>query len=117
MGYSTDFEGEFKLDRPLTVAHANELNDLAEARHSNSSPSNYCQWVPTNDGQGIAWDGNEKFYAYVEWLGYIIENLLKPWGYTLNGEVKWQGESGPDFGIITVKDNVVTTRKGKQTYE
>lgn len=32
MGYTTDFKGQFNLDRPLTVAHMNYLNKFAETR-------------------------------------------------------------------------------------
>lgn len=32
MGYSTDFEGQFNLDKPLTVAHAAYLKKFAETR-------------------------------------------------------------------------------------
>lgn len=42
-------------------------------------PSFYCQWIPTEDCQGIEWDGGEKFYSAEKWLKYIIENYLKPW--------------------------------------
>ncbi len=74
-------------------------------------PGLWCQWVPTEDGTAIEWDGSEKFYRYTEWLEYLIEHFLKPWGYSLNGAVKWQGEEIDDRGIITVTDNVVTTEE------
>lgn len=60
----------------------------------------------------IVWDGCEKFYFYIEWLEYLIENFLKPWGYKLNGSVSWRGELFSDIGVITVENNKVTTRKG-----
>jgi hypothetical protein len=71
-------------------------------------PSLWCQWVPNENGTEIVWDGGEKFYSYVEWLEYIIANFLAPWGYTLNGTVRWRGESFDDIGKILVKDNKVT---------
>lgn len=118
MGYSTDFDGAFRIDPPLTAAHVAELNDFAAERHDDAKfPSHYCQWVPNADGAGLQWDGGEKFYDYTEWLRYIVEQFLKPWGYILNGEVKWQGEQGSDFGMLVVRDNVVTAREGKQVYE
>lgn len=45
-----------------------------------TQPGLWCQWVPTADLQGIEWDGNEKFYNYVEWLKYIVTNFLERWG-------------------------------------
>jgi len=73
-----------------------------------TQPGLWCKWVPTIDGTGIQWSGVEKFYDYVEWLEYLIDNFLKPWGYTVSGEVKWRGEASDDIGTITVRDNEVS---------
>ena len=72
-----------------------------------TQPGLWCQWVPTDDGKAIEWDGGEKFYSYVEWLEYIIEAFMVPWGYVLNGEVGWQGEEHDDCGVIYCEDNKV----------
>ncbi len=113
MGYTTQFEGQFNLDNPLALTQYNELEEFASRDHRNESgvPGYYCQWIPTKDGAAIEWDGNEKFYSYVEWLEYIIEHFLEPWQLTLNGEVVWQGEEIGDIGVIAVKDNMVTAQK------
>lgn len=169
MGYTTNFEGCFNLDKPLTPAHKAYLEAFASSRHmrrdasklvgvpdpireaaglpigtdgayfvsggdgdffSNkkdlsildhnsepwSQPGLWCQWVPNGDGTAIKWDGGEKFYAYTEWLTYIVDNFLKPWGYKLNGTVKWKGESSDDIGKIVVKDNAITTKEGHVVY-
>jgi hypothetical protein len=42
-------------------------------------------------------------------LYYIIHKILIPNGYTLNGEVMWQGEETGDVGKIFVEDNVIFT--------
>jgi hypothetical protein len=119
MGYTTDFEGRFNLSRELTRKEDRELREFADRDHRKETnvPGYYCQWVPTDDGLGIAWDGGEKFYEYVEWLNYIIEHFMRPWGITVNGEVKWFGESSSDTGMIVVTDNVVTTKKGRLVYD
>jgi hypothetical protein len=70
-------------------------------------PGLWCQWQSSEDRTAIIWGGGEKFYAYVEWLEYLIEHFLTPWGYILNGEMKWQGEDEADRGTITVKNNRV----------
>ena len=90
-------------------------------------PGLWCQWVPNKDGEEpytdaadnseIGWNGVEKFYHYIEWLEYIIEHFLKPWGYVLNGEVEWAGESREDIGMIVVKNNVVTKLLGAIVYK
>jgi hypothetical protein len=80
-------------------------------------PGLWCQWVPTETDDGIEWDGGEKFYNYTEWLEYIIEHFLAPWGYVLNGEVEWFGEDRDDRGMIIVKNNVVTIKRAKTIWE
>jgi hypothetical protein len=74
-------------------------------------PGLWCQWIPNEDGTAIVWDDGEKFYCYVEWLEYLIEHFLRPWGYLLNGEIKWQGEDEADQGKIVVTDNGVRARR------
>jgi hypothetical protein len=71
-------------------------------------PGLWCQWIPNALGTAIVWNGGEKFYDYVEWLEYLIGHFLAPWGYLLNGEMKWAGEDEVDQGTILVKDNQVT---------
>ncbi len=159
MGYTTDFSGQFDLDKPLTEAHREYLNAFNRSRRMarkaevadtfpdprriaaglpigpqggyyvgradedhgqrtdesiisynnppEGQPALWCQWTPTDDGTAIVWDDGEKFYQYTEWLAYLIENFLKPWGYVLNGEVEWVGEDPQDIGTIYVKDNEV----------
>lgn len=72
-------------------------------------PGLWCQWTPNEDGTAIEWDQGEKFYSYVKWLQYIIDNFLQPWGYKLNGRVHWQGEESGDRGTIQVKNNKIET--------
>ena len=184
MGYTTDFAGQFDLDRPLAPEHkayleafnntrrtkrevaaladvpdpireaaglplgpegafyvaggfgcAGEPAEIGQMGHGDppeGQPSLYCQWAPADEvgdtfgtsyipnedapATSIVWDGGEKFYEYVAWLEYLIENFLKPWGYVLNGEVEWKGEQSDDIGKIVVDDNVVTTRAGRVVY-
>ncbi len=71
-------------------------------------PGLWCGWTVGERGDTIEWDGGEKFYSYVEWLEYILEHFLIPWGYKLNGSVTFQGESIEDRGKILVRDNKVT---------
>jgi len=153
MGYTTEFFGSFRLDRPLQLEHARYLHAFADTRRvqrdavraesltdrvraavglpvgidggyvvvrdqasivnqndpPRGQPSLYCQWRPSEDQHAIVWDGGEKFYFYVQWLAYLIEHFLAPWGYVLNGEVRWEGESFEDTGVIRVVNNRVTT--------
>jgi len=122
MGYTTNFDGKLKFNRQLTLDEKNELDDIAEKdwRDDKSRPDEYayfCQWVPTEDGWCLEWDGNEKFYAYVEWLKWLIEKFFTPKEIVLNGEIEWSGEEQGDIGKIIVKDNIVTTKEGKIVFD
>jgi len=95
-------------------AHYGQRHDASVRDYNNppdDQPGLWCQWTPTEDGSAIEWDGGEKFYYYVEWLQYLIDNFLQPWGYTLNGKVKWKGEEKGDRGTITVTNNKVSTNE------
>lgn len=110
-------EGEFYVEGEGTFGQDHEDNVIDHNRPPSTQPSLWLQWTPTEDGMGIEWDGGEKFYNYVEWLEYLIEKILEPRGYVLNGEVYWYGEDREDNGIIKVKDNQVKTYLGQLKYE
>lgn len=149
MGYTTDFNGEFMLDKPLAPADLDYLTrfnatrrmarnvdakygvqgefyvegteDFGQGREENiinynsppsTQPGLWCQWVPNGDGTAIEWNGGEKFYNYIEWIEYLIKNILAPRGYSLTGEVHWQGEDGDDKGKIVIKNNKVKVLNG-----
>jgi hypothetical protein len=154
MGYTTEFNGSFKITPPLTDERRKYLTKFSETRRMarklgpefgvegeyyvdgggfmgqdhdasvinynnppKTQPGLWCSWVPNEDGTELEWNGSEKFYSYTEWLEYIVLNFLKPGGYSLNGEVTWQGEDRDDIGKIIVKDNNVETKEGKITYQ
>lgn len=117
MGFSTIYLRPFQFDRPLDVEHAEELVEFNETEHEGENgepggdgmpPNYYCQWVPTEDRQGLEWDRAEKFYHGKEWLEYLIAEFIQPWGYTLNGESPWYIDDFQEAGILKVTDNVVS---------
>jgi hypothetical protein len=73
-----------------------------------TQPGLWCQWISNNDGTKIVWDEGEKFYCYHEWLQYIINHFMIPWGRKLTGEVTFQGGDEDDAGIIHVTNNILT---------
>lgn len=144
MGYTTEFRGQFNLNKQLGnkmeafLKLFNETRRMgrnqdpafgvdgeffvfgsgafgqgsdADVRNHNQEPSTqpglWCQWTPTEDGLGIEWDNGEKFYSYTEWLVYLINKILAPNGYILNGSVDYRGEGFGDDGTIEVVDNEV----------
>jgi len=171
MGYSTNFYGEFKIDRPVNdetytlleglnktrrmkrdvaklgkrvykkaratksdieqwtkefgdegefwVGDLKNIGDIGQAKTLDiidynkppkSQPSLWCQWMIETDKQIIRWDGGEKFYHYTEWIEYIIEKILNPRGYFVNGAVTWQGEDNEDAGQIEIVNNKVNEK-------
>ena len=119
MGYTTEFAGQFKLNKQIDFdlnKKFEKLND-GEEIGIDGQIDGYCQWMPTDDGMAIRWDGGEKFYDYVEWLEWIIDKLLKPKNIVMNGEVEWDGEESGDVGKIIVKDNKVEVKEGKIVYD
>lgn len=168
MGYTTEFNGTLKFNKPVTdelKAYINAFSDTRRMQRNNekikelfpnwkqrcfhgnlgqdgeyfvggtgmcgqdrddsimqynyparTQPGLWCQWAINDDGE-LEWDGAEKFYNYVEWLEYLIDNFFIPDNYVLNGDIEWQGEDSEDFGIIHVVDNVVKAVMGRKTYE
>lgn len=164
MGYTTDFEGRFDIDRPLAPEHLEFLKRFSETRRMardaealmhmadpvrtsvglpigqqgayfigaereagdlffmkdatvlnyneppKGQPGLWCDWVPSEDGRSIVWNGGDKFYNYAPWLVYVIEHFLGPWGYVLDGVVTWQGEDPSDVGDLVVVKNTVIVR-------
>jgi len=110
MGYQTYFDGEFQIYPPLKPkdkAFLEKFNREDHREEDKGYPGIWCQWVPNDDGTAIVWDEGEKFYEYIEWIKYLITNILEPRGYELNGKVHWDGEESEDKGYIIVTKNKV----------
>jgi hypothetical protein len=103
LGLTVGVEGEFYLGDGFDVIDKNVP--------PSTQPGLWCQWIPSDDGNELHWDGNEKFNKYVEWLEYYIKNFFKRWDIKLNGKVEFWGECEGDHGFIIVKDNVVSVAK------
>lgn len=89
---------------------------LDENTPPGKQPGLYCEWLPTEDGCGLQCEETSGD-RYREWLAYLIERVLAPRGYVLNGSVTWRGGDSDDLGEIEVKDNVITVRSGTVVYE
>lgn len=115
MGYTTEFSGSVSISPPLNQAEIDFLNKFSESRRLNT-----CQWVPTDDGTELVWDGNEKFYESEEWMKYIIQHFLKPncvakntlpflqANHVVNGVIHACGEEKGDVWDLNVTNNVVS---------
>ena len=81
MGYTTDFRGQFGLDKKLDEETYDFLVKFSETRHDDiNTPNIWCNWRPTDDRKSIEWNGMEKFYNYIEWIEYLIRKVFEPKG-------------------------------------
>ena len=71
-----------------------------------TQPSLWCQWIINEDGD-LCWDGGEKFYNYIEWLRYLIDNFFIKENLILNGKIDFQGEYDDDKGTIEIENNLI----------
>lgn len=106
MGYTTYFDGQIKVDPPLSQDEIQYLRKFASTRRMNrkngpyfvdgtgfmgqnedpdvidsnhppeGQPNLWCQWVPTDDGTAIEWDEQEKFYDADKWMEYLIDHFI-----------------------------------------
>ncbi|KAF2077189.1 hypothetical protein CYY_001510 [Polysphondylium violaceum] len=79
-------------------------------RPPKSQPGLWNQWLPNDEGTEIKWNGFEKFYNYIEWMDYINQNFLKPWGITIDGYISWAGEDSEDKGVLEAKQGEISFR-------
>lgn len=124
MSYETHFWFSFTVTPTLSPEHRAQLQAFVDGDRSMVDdpsvsprrPDGACHWEPTPDGTQIRWSEHTKFYNYDVWLRFLIAHFLAPWGYVLNGEVRFSGESDGDEGVITVAQNVVTVRNTATHY-
>lgn len=102
--FSMNDEGPGVLGHDLTKPGSSVLGD-----QENPLPGIWCQWVPSEDGGALEWDGGEKFYSYEEWLTFLLDHFLTPWGYKVSGEIDWRGQDSDDTGTLFVVANEVFT--------
>ena len=90
--------------------------ELAEIRKKWTAPGYWCDWHINEKTGVVEWNDSEKFYNYIEWLKFLVDNFFEPAGYKLNGEIFWEGEERDDNGVIVVKDNNIYTYNGTTVY-
>jgi len=104
---SPGIEGEYYVGSTENMGQTKDEAIIDFNRPPTTQPGLWCKWAPNHDGTTIIWTGEEKFYFYCEWIKYLINNFLEPWGYQVNGTVRWQGEDENDKGMIDIYDNIV----------
>lgn len=111
--------GPYFVDGAGPNGQGNGPDEVYEHNHPHSSqPGLWCQWVPTDDGTALVWDGGEKFYESAEWMQYLMDHFVGfspaakselPFlqGHCCNGTISAQGEDPGDAWLLIVKDNQV----------
>lgn len=98
-------EGEYFVGGEGFAGQNTDETVLSNNYPPSTQPGLWCQWIITDDGKWIEWDGGEKFYESVEWMKYILTNFLKD--YDCNGEIKAQGEEFDDRWKLIVENSKV----------
>lgn len=157
MGYTTEFSGQVTVTPALSPEEITFLNKFSETRRMDRTkgpyfvdgtgdfgqghdadivnfneppkgqPGLWCQWIPTEDGTAIVWNGAEKFYEADAWMAYLIDHFIgsKPLaakelpflkGHKCDGEIEAQGEDSDDRWKLIVEDNRVSVKQGRVVY-
>ena len=72
-------------------------------------PSCTCAWLPVRSGAGlrqVAGATAQPAQVQLDWLRYLVEHFLRPWGYTLSGELVVQDANG-NRGWLVVNDTQI----------
>lgn len=119
-GLPIGIEGEFFVGGSGFMGQDNDYSIIDYNYAPKTQPGLWCKWIPSTNKKSIIWSGAEKFYDYIEWLKYIMNNFMIPWNYKVNGNVEWQGEDEDDQGTIIVNNNnvyFVTQSRGRLYFE
>lgn len=117
VGLPVGCEGEFFVGADVNKGDIYDHSVVDHNRPPKTQPGLWCKWTVDNMGRYFEWNGEEKFYDYIEWLDYLITNFYEPWGYKLNGDLHWVGEDSEDFGSISVVNNVISVSVGEKHYK
>jgi hypothetical protein len=113
MGYSVYYNGEIDISPELSDEHATLLDEAL----TKSNPA--LLGITAEEGQGLYhgcdWQlsggrlsvEGESRGEQDEWLRLLNVRFFQPNGYTLSGEVSWEGDQSGDTGVIHVNDNRV----------
>jgi len=106
---SPGIDGEFFVGNTKNMGQDKDISTIDTNKPPSTQPDLWCYWSPTKDGTKIVMEDEIlRFNYHTEWLIYIINNFIKPWGYLMYGSMKWQGEEIRDRGVIRVRNNKIT---------
>lgn len=122
MGYDVYYNGEVRVAPPLTEEHAGLLRALVNFEQTEKTqaiiaaiaaspepdlPGHAGVLEVSEDREYLLPEEGESRHGIRLWLRLLVQHLFVPLGYTLNGEVLWEGEDHDDSGGIFIKDNQI----------
>src|SRR3990167_3228949 len=123
MGYTTRFTRSWTITPPLSPAMKEFLTKLANTRRMKRRLPETIYGVEGEyfvDGVGHRGQDDDDTVLdsntapstqpglWFPWVQYLIQHILAPNGYVLNGTVKWKGEDRKDTGRIHIVNNVLS---------
>jgi len=111
VGLTIGTDAEFFVGGGGSFGQERDVSILNYNKPPSTQPGLWNGWVPNSNGTAIIWDEIENFYNYVDWIQYMIKNFFNPWGYILNGDIAWQGNSLKDTGIINIENNIINLKR------
>ena len=122
MGYTTEFQGEIKIEPELTASQIaffermyGDMREWDPEEHKRTNMM-WFQWELNKTRDGLQWDGGEKFYDADKCMQYIIEKAIEKYpNLKFNGIIQAQGEEFSDKWQLIVKNNKVTKKEVKIT--
>jgi hypothetical protein len=122
MGYNVYYRGEIEINPPLTEEHAalvlafskgersTQTEAIYDAIANSSEPDlpGYADLFELSEDRTLLLpEAGESRHGLRLWLALLIEHVLEPLSYTLNGDVEWTSDDADDRGSIYVKNNIV----------
>ena len=123
MGNPVYYSGYLDVKPPLSMEHANIVEDVVNLRESEQAKPVFAairasdepdlpyyggQMYVTEDGANVQVDEDEQRHGLRLWLVHLLKHFFTPHGYTLSGEIGWSASDDfDDRGSIYVKDNSV----------
>ncbi len=111
MGYSVYYNGEITVSPQLGSDHAAlfdealRTDDVARLGITPEDRHNLCHGCDWQYSDGALSIEGESRSQQETWLRLLVARFFQPNGYTLAGEVAWDGSDSGDTGVIYVDKN------------
>jgi len=120
VGYSVYYDGELRVSSSLSEQHAALVTALVNQEQTEETRAIFAAFAAqperdlpfhggllsvSEDRQLLFPEEDESRHGIGLWLRLLIDYVFVPLGYTLSGEITWEGEDRDDAGTIFVKEN------------